>query len=63
MPLSLLQHAERLFAVTREAEREFSRADVAAELLSDQQLEVGLVIDNEDSACGGHVGRGEGVNM
>ncbi len=39
---------ERLLAVTREAEGVLPVADLAAEALAEQQLEIGLVIDGED---------------
>ena len=42
------QHGERLLAVAREAKREFAGADLPAEPLVDQQLEIGLVVDGQD---------------
>jgi len=47
-----LQHAQRFFAVPGEAEGEFLGADLTPEALRDQQLEIGLVIDGEDSGRG-----------
>ncbi len=42
------QDGQRFLAVVSEAEGVFLRADLAAEALFDQQLEIGFVIDGED---------------
>ena len=42
---------ERLDAVTREEEADRAVADLAAEFLDDQRLEVRLVVDDEDARC------------
>ena len=45
------QYCQRFFAVMRKAEDEFPLPDLAAEALSQQELEIGLVVDGEDFAA------------
>ena len=47
-----VEHGQRLQPVTGEQEAQRAVADLAAEFLDDQRLEVGLVVDHEDR--GGH---------
>ena len=48
----LVDHVERLDAVTGKVKTEFAAADLPAKPLLDQNFEIGLVIDHED--CRGH---------
>ncbi len=53
MSISLLPSItrERFQPVAREQEADRAVADLAAEFLDDQRLEVGLVVDDEDARC------------
>ena len=44
---SALEHVERLLTVMGEDERQLARADAPAELLGDQHLQIGFVVDDE----------------
>src|SRR5262249_18436045 len=50
----LVERGERFEAVVREEEIDCSLADLAAEFLQDERLEIGLVVDEEDAR--GHAG-------
>ncbi len=57
-----LHGGKRLLAVPREGEREAAVAQVPPKLVAHEELQVGLVVDDEDVDGGGRLGHGRGAS-